>query len=519
MSLANVPLPTDPEELRIFATMLQAEVHAKTLHIEKLKAQLAALKRARFGRSSEKLDREIEQLELVLGDLEEGEAQSQARVARNVTSAPTDKAERKPSGRQPLPDHLPRETVVHEAACTCPACGSTKLTRIGEDKREVLEYVPSHFKVIVHVRPKMSCRACETITQATMPSLPIERGRPGPGLIAHVIIAKYCDHSPLYRQSGIYQREGVDLDRSTMAGWVGQFAAYVEPLGHAIAGYVRAGPTLHADDTIVPVLDPGRGKTKEGRLWALVRDERPWGSKAPPAVLYLYSPNRKGEHAKTLVGNAAGFLHADGYSGFNQLFAPDPETHRPRLVLVACWAHARRELYDEHVRTHSAIAKEALERMAQLFTIEATINGRKPEDRLVARQQQAVPLLAEMKTFLDDALAKISGKSELAKAIRYSLSRWEALIRYTTDGRLEMTNNAVERAIRPLTLGRKNWLFAGADTGGDRAAMMYTIIQTAVLNGLNPEAYLRDLASRIADHPINRINDLLPWNWSAAKTA
>jgi hypothetical protein len=374
--------------------------------------------------------------------------------------------------------------------------------------------VPSHFTVIVHVRPKLSCRVCEAITQAPMPSLPIERGRPGPGLIAHVLIAKYCDHLPLYRQSAIYQRAGVGLDRSTMADWVGGCAALLEPLAEAITHHVRAGAALHADDTPVPVLDPGRGKTKTGRLWVLVRDERPWGSRAPPAVVYRYSTDRKGEHARALLGPCRGFLHADGYTGFNELYAPDPKSHQPRLHEVACWAHARRKIYEVEVATGSAIAKQALERIATLFAIEASINGRRPEERLAVRQQQAVSRLAELKAFLDQALTRISRKSSLAQAIRYALSRWQALLRYTTDGRLEMTNNAAERAIRPLALGRKNWLFAGADTGGDRAAVMYTIIQTARLNGLDPEAYLCDVIRRIADHPINRIEQLLPWHWT-----
>ncbi|MDR3436319.1 IS66 family transposase [Telmatospirillum sp.] len=516
MSLANAPLPTDPDDLRTFAELLQAEVHAKTLHIEKLKAQLAALRRARFGRSSEALDREIRQLELLLGAPADDGAERPMAAAKGGDDKPaaSGRAERKPGGRQPLPAHLPRETVVHEPACTCPVCGSARLTRIGEDRREVLEYVPSYFKVIVHVRPKVSCRACETITQEPMPSLPIERGRPGPALLAHVLVAKYCDHSPLNRQSGIYRRAGVDIDRGTMVGWVGQFAFLAEPVWQGIARHVRAGPALHADDTPVPVLDPGRGRTKTGRLWVLVRDERPWGSTAPPAVVYRYSPDRKGEHAKVLLDGCRGFLHADAYAGFNDLYAPHPATGQPIIEPVACWSHARRQIYEVHADTASPLAQEALERMAQLFAIEATINGNTPDVRLAVRQKQSVPLLAGLKAFLDDALTRISAKSTLAKAIRYALVRWTALVRYTTDGRLEMTNNAAERAIRPLALGRKNWLFAGADSGGERAAMMYTIIQTAVLNGLDPEAYLRDLAARIADHPINRIDELLPWEWA-----
>jgi transposase len=494
-----------------------AEVYAKTLQIEHLKAQLAALRRARFGRSSEKLDREIEQLELTLSDLEEGAAESRTRLdqakAASEANPRAPRTERKPAGRKPLPAHLPREQVVHAPEGVCSCCGGTVLRRIGDDVTEVLEYVPASFKVMQHVRPKLSCRACETIMQAPLPSLPIERGRPGAGLLAHVIVAKYADALPLHRQSVIYAREGVDIDRSTMADWVGSMAALVAPLAEAIGRHVRAGAVLHADDTTVPVLEPGRGRTRTGRLWAVVRDERPFAGTAPAAALYRYSPDRRGEHAEALLGSCRGFLHADGYAGFNTLFACDPVSGTPRLTEVSCWAHARRQLYEVHEATASPLAREALERIAELFVIEAQINGRAPSQRLAARQRDAVPLLAALKTFLDQALSQISGKSTLAKAIRYTLSRWPALTRYTTDGRLEMTNNAVERAIRPLVLGRKNYLFAGSDSGGVRAATMYTLIETAKLGGLNPEAYLRDVFARIADHPINRIDALLPRNW------
>ena len=516
MSLSRPTLPSDPDELRAFAEALQAELYAKTLTIEKLKAQLAVLRRARFGRSSEKLDRDIEQLELLIGDLEEGDAESKARTAAATGAPGRAKPETARSrGRQPLPDHLPREIIRHEAVCTCPACGGTVFSKLGEDEREVLEYVPSHFKVVVHVRPKLSCRGCETIVQAPMPSLPIERGRPGPALLAHVAISKYADHLPLYRQSDIYARSGVDLDRSTLADWIGQMSFLLSPLAEAISRHAKAGASVHADDTPVPVLDPGRGKTKTGRLWVLVRDERTWGSTAPPAAAYLYSPDRKGEHAETLLGSCRGFLHADGYAGFNTLYAPEPGSQIPRLIEVACWSHARRKIYDVHVATASPAAKQILDRIAALFEIEASIRGRSPAARLAVRQAQTKPLVAQLAMVLDETLAKTSAKSSLAGAIRYARTRWDALGRFTTDGRLEMTNNAAERAIRPLALGRKNYLFAGSDTGGQRAAVMYTIIETAKLNGLDPEAYLADVVDRIADHRANRIDELLPWRWQA----
>ncbi len=541
MSLANHPLPTDPSALRIFAADLQAElarkdielerkdieiaanaaeIYAKTLHIEKLKMQLATLRRARFGRSSEKLDREIEQLELLIGELEQDAAAEDARAgttdpaAKTDPKAPAKTHQRKQPVRTPLPAHLPRETVIHEPACTCPGCGSTTFSRIGQDERDVLEYVPSSFKVVQHLRPKLSCRTCETIVQAPMPSLPIERGRPGPGLIAHVVVSKYCDHTPLHRQSVIYAREGVELDRATLADWVGKAEFLLAPLAEAIGRHVRAGAALHADDTTVPVLAPGNGKTKTGRLWVVVRDERPWGSDVPPAAFYRYSPDRKGIHAQALLGSCSGFLHADGYAGFDRLYRPTTPDGEPALIEVACWSHARRKVYDVHHATASPIALEALERIAALFAIEGGIRGQPPDQRVAARQEYARPLLDELKVFLDTSLNQISGKSALAQAIRYTLSRWKALTRYLSDGRLEMSNNAAERAMKPPVLGRKNYLFCGSDAGGQRAACMYTIIESATMNGINPHTYLADVLNRIADHPIRQIDDLLPWRWS-----
>ncbi|KAB0264605.1 IS66 family transposase, partial [Microvirga brassicacearum] len=370
---------------------------------------------------------------------------------------------------------------------------------------------PSHFKVIRHIRPKMSCRACETIVQAPMPSLPIERGLYGPKLLAHIITAKYCDHLPLHRQSGIYARSGITIARATLADNVGRLAWLLRPLAEAIGCHVRAGEVLHADDTPVPVLDPGRKQTKTARLWVVVRDERTWGSPEPPAVFYRYSPDRKGMHAEALLGSCRGFLHADAYAGFNPLYGAAREA--PRLSEVACWAHARRYLFEENATRPSPAAQEALERIGRLFAIEAQIRGSSPAERLAVRQSHSVPELFALKTLLEAALQKISGKTELAKAIRYATSRWAALTRYTTDGRLEMSNNAAERAIRPLALGRNNWIFAGSDKGGERAALMYTLIESAKMNGLDPEAWLADVIASIADHPIKRVTELLPWKY------
>jgi transposase len=299
---------------------------------------------------------------------------------------------------------------------------------------------------------------------------------------------------------------------------VGHTVFLLVALAEAIGRHARAGPAIHADDTPVPVLDPGRGKTKTGRLWVLVRDERPWGSAVPPAAFYRYSADRKSEHAEALLGSCRGFLHADAYAGFGGLYDADLATCEPRLVEVACWSHARRKLYDVHLATASPIAKEALERIAELFAIEKAIQGQGAQQRLEIRKERSLPLLDELKAFLETSLLRISGKSSLAKAIRYATSRWDALRRFTADGRLEMSNNAAERALRPVALGKKNYLFAGSDAGGERAAVLYTIIETAKLNGLDPEAYLADVLARIADHKANRIDELLPWCWAPSST-
>ncbi|MGB8313901.1 MAG: IS66 family transposase [Aestuariivirga sp.] len=441
-------LPTDTNALQALVRQLLGTVQAQDLKIAELEARIAKLKRSQFGQSSEKIALEIEQLEQELDALHEEEAvQAMARPA--AVQALIEKPYRKA-----LPEHLPRQIEVHEPACICPNCGGA-MRKLGEDATEVLDYVPASFKVVRHVRPKLSCRVCETIVQMPMPSLPIERGKPGPGLLAHVLVAKYADHLPLYRQSGIYAREGVDLERSTLADWVGRSTALLDPLIEALRKDVLGSDVLHGDDTPVPVLTPGLGKTKTGRLWTYVRDGRPYGSDQPPAAAFFYSPDRKGEHPQTHLKAIKGTLHADGYA----------------------------------------------------------VKGKPPDERQRYRADHAAPLIADLKAWLEATLQKISGKSELAKAMRYGLSRWPALCRYTTDGHIEIDNNAAERSIRGIALGRKNYLFAGSDTGGNRAAAIYSITETCKLNAIDPEAYLRDILARIADHKINRSTELLPWNW------
>ncbi|MAE43833.1 MAG: IS66 family transposase [Magnetovibrio sp.] len=483
---------------------------AKALEIEKLKIQLARLKRMKFGRSSEKLNREIEQLELLLEDLEAdapGPAEPEGESAETAKED-TDRAERKP--RRKFPDHLRREDIRHDPDPSCPECGGD-MRHVGEDVTEVLDYIPGRFRVIRHLRPALSCRSCESMVQEPMPSLPIERGMASPALLAHVLVNKFADHLPLYRQSQIFARDGVDLPRMLLAGWVGKCAELVRPLVDAVEAHVLAAERIHGDDTPVPVLDPGRGKTKTGRQWVYLRDERPHGGADPPAVFYRYTPDRKGKHPQGHLKAFKGALHADGYAGFGKLYEADKDGV-VYVVEVACWAHARRKFHDVYAATDAPIARETLERIGKLFDVERAVKGQAPERRAAARLDCSRPVAGEMKTFFEASLRKLPGKSDLAAAIRYVLTRWRALTRYLDDGHLEISNNAAERAIRPLALGRKNWLFAGSEEGGKRAAAIYTIIETAKLNGLDPQAYLTQVLTRIADHPVNRVNELPPWN-------
>ncbi len=374
----------------------------------------------------------------------------------------------------------------------------------------MLEYVPASFFVVRHVRPKLSCTKCDHIVQAAAPTRPIERGVAGPGLLAHVLVSKYADHLPLYRQSEIYARHGVELERSTLADWVGGTSELLDPLVETLRRYVMAVGKVHADDTPVPVLAPGNGKTKTGRLWTYVRDDRPAGDTAAPAVWFAYSPDRKGEHPEQHLRQFRGALQADAYAGFNQLYKEDG-----RIQEVACWAHVRRKFYDLRETHASPIASEALERIAALYAIEKEIRGRPPDERQQVRMLRSRPLLQSLRDWFEVSLTKLSRKSDTTAAIRYALGLWPALTRYCDDGRLEIDNNAAERALRVVALGRKNYLFAGSDTGGERAASIYSLIGSAKLNGLDPEAYLREVLSRIADHPITRIEELLPWKVAA----
>jgi transposase len=474
--------------------------------IENLKLLIAKLRRMQFGRKSEKLSQQIEQLELRLEDLEANRARHEAHIPRK-SETPV-----KPA-RRPLPPELPRETELLEPKQECcPDCGG-RLDHLGEDVSEMLEYVPARFKVIRTVRPKFNCTACDRIVQEPAPHRPIDRGLAGPGLLAHVIVAKYADHLPLYRQSGIYERAGIELDRSTLAGWVGEVRALLEPLADALRQYVLAATKLHGDDVPIPVLAPGNGKTKTGRLWTYVRDDRPAGGNDPPAVWFAYSPDRKSEHPARHLSTFRGTLQADGFAGFNRLY----ETGN--IVEAACWAHVRRKFHDLYEAHASPIAKETLERIAIVYGIEKEVRGRLPDERKRIRNTQARPLLEELRSYWKESLTTLSRKSDVTTAIHYALGRWTQLLRYCDDGRLEIDNNAAERALRAVALGRKNYLFLGSDVGGDSAAAMYSLIGSAKLNGIDPEAYLSHVLFCIADHPINRIEELLPWNLGISATS
>ncbi len=460
----EIEIPQDLASLQRLVREQQVLIEAHTLEIEHLRLLIAKLRRLQFGRSSEKLDSElgeqITQLELKLEELESIGGESAADLEPMTPATAPAPRVITPPARKPLPPELPRETCVHEPIwpgesqrCRCGAA----MQPLGETVSEMLEYVPARFKVIRHVRPKYACSACERILQAPAPSRPIARGLAGPGLLAQVIVSKYQDHLPLYRQSEIYARDGIELERSTLADWVGGAAGLLAPLVTALKAHVLAGSTLHADDTPVPVLAPGTGKTKTGRLWTYVRDERGFASGVPPAVWLTYTPDRKAKHPAEHLQPYRGILQADGYAGFQGLY--DRADHP--LSEAACWAHVRRKFYDFYLATDSPIAREALDRIQTLYQIEESIRGRPAPDRQTERQARAGPLLTALHRWLLDTVKQIGRKSELAGVIHYALTRWSALTRYCDDGRIEIDNNAAERALRAVALGRKNWLFAG----------------------------------------------------------
>ena len=491
-------LPEDPAQLRAFTALLLAEVKSQAVLIAKLRHQLAGQRAHRFGPSSET----SEQLQLALEMSEIAIAALTAKL-RQPDDTPADKPKRKP-----IPDDIPRvEVELTPGNMACNNCGG-KLRRLGEDVTEELEYVPGRFIVNRIVRPRMACSGCDCFTQAPLPSRPIERGRPGPGLLAHVLVNKYADHLPLYRQSQIFDRDGLDLDRSTLADWVGNSTALLAPLADAIGRHVLAGQAIFADDTPVAMLAPGTGKTQTARLWAYGRDERPWGSAIPPASWYRFSSDRKGEHPKDHLSGYTGWMHADGYAGFEDLYRSGD------IREVACMAHVRRKFVDVHKAQGSAIADEAIRRIAELYAVEKEARGSPPDDRVELRRVHAAPVFDDLERWLAMQLTTISGKSPLAGAIRYALTRMERLRPYLDHGILELDNNAAERGMRAIAIGRKNYLFVGSEAGGKAAAIAYTLIETAKLNAVDPHAWLADTLARIPDYKITKVDELLPWHWN-----
>lgn len=480
---------------------LRQDKHDDKQEIARLSLLLDKLRRMLFGQKSEKLVLQIDQLQLELEELHINQGERAQKVAAAqppvLRSAPQ---------RRPLPEHLPRDVHEHlPQESACPDCGGA-WQRLGEDVSEVLEHIPASFRIVRHVRPRLACSCCDQMAQALAPSRPIARSFAGPGLLSHVMVSKYLDHQPLYRQCQIYERENVSLSESTMGDWVGGVHELLRPLIDALRRHVFAADKLHTDDTPIKVLAPGTGKTREARLWVYARDDRPSGNTTAPAMWMCYSPDRRGIHPQTHLKSYTGILQADAFAGYDKVYESG------RVIEAGCWAHARRKFYDVHVKDATPITTYVLERLAQLYKIESSIRGSPPDVRRDARQQYAKPILTALHAWLREQLPTVSRKSKTTEAITYAMNQWQALTRYLDDGRIEIDNNAAERAVRGVALGRKNYLFLGSDAGGERAATMYSLLGTAKLNDINPQAYLRHVLTVIADHPVSRIDELLPWN-------
>jgi len=497
--------------------------HSEAL-IARLKLEIEKVRRELYGSRSERKARLLEQMELQLEELE-ADAGEDELTAETVAKNSTVRAfERKRPSRKPFPQHLPRERVVIAAPASCSCCGSAKLSKFGEDITETLEVIPRQWKVIQTVREKFSCRECEKITQPPAPFHVTPRGFAGPNLLAMILFEKFAQHQPLNRQSERYAREGIDLSLSTLADQVGACAAALKPIHSLIEAHVLAAERLHGDDTTVPIL--AKGKTDTGRIWTYVRDDRPFGGQSPPAALYYASRDRRQEHPERHLKPFTGILQADAYGGYNPLFKIDRDP--APLTQALCWAHARRKFFvladiatnakrGSKAAPISPTAMEAVQRIDTLFDIEREINGLAAEQRLVQRHKDSQPLVQELHDWLQAERAKLSRSSPVAEAIDYMLKRWDGFTSFLDDGRICMTNNAAERALRGFALGRKSWLFAGSDRGADRAAFMATLIMTAKLNDVDPQAWLADVLARIADTPITRLEQLLPWNWTSAQ--
>jgi transposase len=541
MTLALDTLPDDAESLRALIAALAAdrgewvarcgqleqeqaawhqEKTALAAAVERLEANNArldhivmVLRRGQFGRSSERLSEE--QINLALEDVETGIAAEDAKAEKQSETAKRHGTRNRRTNRGRLPAHLPREEVIIEPESTVCPCGCA-LHVIGEDVSERLDRIPARLRVIVTRRPKYACRACtDGVTQAPAPARLVEGGLPTEALVADVLVSKYAWHLPLYRQAQILKTEGIHIDRGTLANWVGFAAFELAPLHDRLVAILKSSPKLFADETRCPVLDPGRRRTKIGWLWALARDDRPWGSTAPPAVAYLYAPGRGTEHALRHLAGFSGVLQVDGYTVYKAL--ADPKRVGPRPTLAFCWTHWRRRFYEIAEGGNAPIAEEALTRIGRLYEIDADIRGRPADERRAERQARSKPIIDDLKPWLEQQLRRVSKGATIAKDLRYGLSHWEGLTRFLDDGRIELDNNTVERSIRPIALNRKNALFAGSDEGGVNWAIVASLIETCKLNGVNPHAWLTDTLTKLINRwPASRIDDLMPWNYAKA---
>ncbi|MGI4954172.1 MAG: IS66 family transposase [Janthinobacterium lividum] len=529
LKLALLAARADVARVTAEAAAALAEQSSNRALIAHLKLQIEKLNRDRFGPRSERTARLLDQMELQLEELEASATEDE--LAAETAAAKTTVAGfiRARPARRPFPEHLPRERVVVPGSAACACCGGTRLSKLGEDVTETLEVVPRTWKVIQHVREKFSCRDCERISQPPAPFHVTSRGWGGPNLLAMILFEKFGQHQPLNRQAERYAREGVPLSLSTLADQVGACTAVLMPLFHRLQAHVMAAERLHGDDTTVPVL--ARSKTDIARLWTYVRDDRPFGGPAPPGAVFHYSRDRGGEHPQSHLAGYSGILQADAYGGYGKLYEPG---RAPGPILeAACWAHARRKFFvladvagsarrtaqGKAPAVLSPICLEAVQRIDALFDIERDINGHNAEMRRTTRQALSAPLVAELHGWLSEQRLRLARGNDVARAIDYLLKRWAAFTRFLDDGRICISNNAAERALRGIALGRKSWLFCGSDRGGQRAAVMYSLIVTAKMNGVDPQAWLADVLARIADHPAHRLDDLLPWHWVASQVS
>ncbi len=534
MSVVNIDLaalPDDIDALKAALVAARAEAAAAVAQcssdqalIAHLKLEIARLNRDRFGPRSERTARLLDQMELQLEELEASATEDE--LAAEIAAAKTSQVgafTRTRPARRPFPAHLPRERVVEPAPATCLCCSGARLAKLGEDITETLEVIPRSWKVIQHVREKFTCRDCERISQPPAPFHVTPRGWAGPSLLAMIMFEKFGQHQPLNRQAERYAREGVPLSLSTLADQVGACTVALMPLFERLRAHVTAAERVHGDDTTIPVL--ARGKTDIARAWVYVRDDRPFGGAAPPAAVFYYSRDRGGEHPQAHLAGYAGILQADAYGGYGKLYKAE---RSPGLILQAgCWAHARRKFFvladveaaarrkaqGKQPAVISPLCLEAVQRIDALFDIERGINGCSVDQRRAARQQFSAPLVADLQAWMREQRGKLSGANDVAKAMDYMLKRWAVFARFLDDGRICLTNNAAERALRGIALGRKSWLFAGSDRGGQRAAVMYSLIVSAKMNDVDPQAWLAHVLANIAQHPANRLDELLPWNW------